>query len=493
MKHSIRNQFAVIFIGMMAATVGLCWLLNILFLESYYTEKKEKALLEVYGIINQAAIEGTFETDDFFGVTLSNLCGRYNIDGLVVDTKSQEIKAFGRNQEQSKFQLWDNLFFLDRQQGKYMQETKQYKMTIVMDKRTGTEYLELWGNLDSGDVFLLRTPLEGIRDSVKISNQFLAYIGTFATLSSGVVIWFLTKKYTKPIMELVKISEKVANLDFDVKYQGKTDNEIGVLGENINHMSSELEKTISELKTANNELIRDIEKKTQMETMRTEFLSNVSHELKTPIALIQGYAEGLKDGILEDEEEREFYCNVIVDEAQKMNEMVKKLLNLNQLEFGNDPVTMERFDLYALIRNYLQSAEILARQNDAQVEFTASGPVYVWADEFKIEEVFANYYTNALNHVETGKEGKKRIQITLEPRQGMVRVGVYNTGNRIPEDSIPRLWDKFYKVDKARTRAYGGSGVGLSIVRAIMESMNRKYGVENQEEGVLFWFELEQG
>lgn len=493
MKHSIRNQFAVIFIGMMAATVAFCWLLNILFLEPYYTEKKEKTLLEVYEIINQAATEGTFETEEFFEITLPNLCGRYNIDGLVVDTASQKIRAFGTDQEQSKFQLWDNLVFLDRQQGKYMLETKQYKMTIVMDKRTSTEYLELWGNLDSGDVFLLRTPLEGIRDSVKISNQFLAYIGTFAALASGVVIWLLTKKYTEPVMELVKISERVANLDFDVKYQGKTDNEIGILGENINHMSSELEKTISELKTVNNELTRDIEKKTKLEEMRTEFLANVSHELKTPIALIQGYAEGLKDGILEGEEERDFYCSVIVDEAQKMNEMVKKLLNLNQLEFGNEPVTMERFDLHALIGNYLQSAELLARQNEAEVEFWAEGPVYVWADEFKIEEVFTNYYTNALNHVEKGKDGKKRIQITLETIGNLVRVGVFNTGNRIPEDSIPRLWDKFYKVDKARTRAYGGSGVGLSIVKAIMESMNHKFGVENQEEGVLFWFELEQG
>lgn len=493
MKHSIRKQFAFIFIGMMAATVAFCWLLNIVFLEPYYTKKKETDLLEVYEIINQAAAKGTFDTEEFYGVTLPNLCGRYNIDGLVVDTASQELKAFGTDLKQSKFQLWDNLVFLDRQQGNYMLETKQYKMTVVMDKRTNTEYLELWGNLDSGDVFLLRTALEGIRDSVKISNRFLAYVGAIASFASGVIIWALTKKYTEPIMELVSISEKVAHLDFDAKYNGKTDNEIGILGANINHMSSELEKTISELKTANNELTKDIEKKTRLEEMRTEFLSNVSHELKTPIALIQGYAEGLKEGILEEDGEREFYCSVIVDESQKMNEMVKKLLNLNQLEFGNEPVTLERFDLSALIGNYLQSAELLARQNEAEVEFLADSPVFVWADEFKIEEVFTNYYTNALNHVEKGKDGIKRVKITLKQDGAVVRVGVFNTGNPIPEESIPRLWDKFYKVDKARTRAYGGSGVGLSIVKAIMEAMNQKYGVENQEGGVLFWFELELG
>lgn len=492
MKHSIRKQFAVIFIGMMAATVALCWLLNSVFLETYYTKEKEKNLLEVYNLINQAAVDGSFDSEEFFHITLPNLCGRYNIDGLVVDIRSQELKAFGTDLEQSKFQLWDNLFFLDRQQSGYLLETGQYRMTVVTDKRTNTEYLELWGNLDSGDVFLLRTALEGIRDSVKISNRFLAYIGALATLASGVVIWLLTKKYTEPIMELVKISEGVANLDFNAKYTGKVNNEIGILGANINHMSSELEKTISELKTANNELMNDIQKKIQLEEMRTEFLSNVSHELKTPIALIQGYAEGLKDGIQEDAEERDFYCSVIVDEAQKMNQMVKKLLNLNQLEFGNDPVTLERFDIRMLIDNYLQAADILARQNETIVEFPAGEPVFVWADEFKTEEVFTNFYTNALNHVERDEEGIKRVCITLKKQENVVRVEVFNTGKPIPEESLPRIWDKFYKVDKARTRAYGGSGVGLSIVKAIMESMNQRYGVENLKEGVLFWFELEQ-
>ena len=492
MRHSIRKQFAVIFIGMMAATVAFCWLLNSVFLETYYTKEKEKNLLEVHGLINQAAVDGTLDTEEFLHITLPNLCGRYNIDGLVVDIQSQELKAFGTDLEQSKLQLWDNLIFLDRQQAKYLLETGQYKMTVVTDKRTNTEYLELWGNLDSGDIFLLRTALEGIRDSVKISNRFMAYVGAFAALASGVVIWFLTRKYTEPIMELVKISERVANLDFNAQYTGKVDNEVGILGANINHMSSELEKTISELKTANNELMNDIQKKIELEGMRTEFLSNVSHELKTPIALIQGYAEGLRDGIQDDAEERDFYCGVIVDEAQKMNQMVKKLLNLNQLEFGNDPITLERFDIRTLIDNYLQAADILARQNETMVEFSEGAPVFVWADEFKVEEVFTNYYTNALNHAEKGKDGKKRIRITLEQQGDFIRIGVFNTGKPIPEESLPRIWDKFYKVDKARTRAYGGSGVGLSIVRAIMESMNQRYGVENLEEGVLFWFELEQ-
>ena len=255
----------------------------------------------------------------------------------------------------------------------------------------------------------------------------------------------------------------------------------------LEQKQSDQDNLIETLKTANNELQKDIERKEQNEEMRKEFLANVSHELKTPIALIQGYAEGLKEGINEDTESRDFYCEVIIDEAEKMNNMVKKLLTLNQLEFGNDVVSMERFDVITLINNYLQSANILIKQNGIQVRMQESEPIYVWADEFKTEEVFMNYFTNAVNHC----NGERIIDIRFEQQEGKVRVSVFNTGEQIPPESLTHIWEKFYKVDKARTREYGGNGVGLSIVKAIMESMNQPYGVENYTNGVCFWFELE--
>ena len=170
-----------------------------------------------------------------------------------------------------------------------------------------------------------------------------------------------------------------------------------------------------------------------------------------------------------------------------MNNMVKKLLTLNQLEFGNDVVAMERFDLTALVKNYIQSAAILTKQNEITVRMEEYPPIYAWADEFKIEEVFMNFFSNAVNHC----EGEKIIDVKMEQKDGRVRVSVFNTGKPIPEDSIGHIWEKFYKVDKARTREYGGSGVGLSIVKAIMESMNQQFGVINYNNGVEFWFELE--
>ena len=285
------------------------------------------------------------------------------------------------------------------------------------------------------------------------------------------------------------MSQRMANLDFDAKYTSGGDNEIGVLGRNFNVMSQRLEKTISELKSANNRLQKDIERKEKLENMRTEFLGNVSHELKTPIALIQGYAEGLKEGVNDDPESRDFYCDVIMDEAAKMNQMVKNLLILNQLEFGDDDVEFERFDIAGLIRGVLASCEILIQQAEATVDFIADESVCVWADEFKTEQVVRNYITNAIHHV----ENEKRIEIRVTSKEETVRVSVFNSGKPIPEEDLGKLWDKFYKVDKAHTREYGGNGIGLSIVKAIMESFHQDYGVRNFENGVEFWFELDSG
>ena len=280
----------------------------------------------------------------------------------------------------------------------------------------------------------------------------------------------------------------MSKLDFSQKYKLKdTNDEIDNLGKSINTMSDKLETTIKQLRNTNVELEKDIEEKSKIDEMRKQFISDVSHELKTPIALVMGYAEGLKVEINESPESRDFYCDVILDEAQKMDVLVKKLLTLNQLECGNDVISMERFDIVEMIKNYIQSAEIIIQQKQAHIIFEEQGPVYVWGDEFKVEEVVMNYFTNALNHL----EGENNIIISLESMDGITKVKMFNTGQTIPEEALPHLWDKFYKVDKARTREYGGSGVGLSIVKAIMDSMNQHYGVCNHENGVEFWFEVD--
>ena len=334
----------------------------------------------------------------------------------------------------------------------------------------------------------MRSALQSIEESARITNLFLVYIGLIVIILGIIVVVAVSSRLTKPILELADISEKMGKLDFEAKYTGKQNNEIGLLGDNINRMSKTLEKTISELKTANIELQRDIEKKEQAEEMRSEFLSAVSHELKTPIAIIRGYAEGLVEGVTDDKESMDYYCNVISDEADKMNNIVMKLLSLNELEFGSNNVSMERFDIVTLIKNRLQETEVLAKQKDFDIIFSQEKPIFVWGDEFKAEDVFSNYISNAINHC----AGENKIIISLKENDNKVRINVFNTGEQIPEECLEHLFEKFYKVDKARTRDYGGSGIGLSIVKAIQESINQQYGVINEENGVSFWFEMER-
>ena len=484
MKHSIRRQFALIFIGLMAGTILLCWFINSVFLEEYYIRSKTKVIMDAYETISNAASSGTYGTKEF-EEELNDICGIYNITVYVMDSNSNGQYVSYNGGWELRDRLFGYLFGLISFSGEVIKESREFVVQTV--QVNGDDYVEMYGRLSSGISFIMHTPLESIRESVKVANQFLAYVGIAATMAGGIIIWLILGRITAPILELNRISEKMVHLDFEAKFGGGARGEIDLLGKNINILSESLEKSISELKTANNELQKDIEKKEQIDEMRKEFLSNVSHELKTPIALIQGYAEGLSEGVNDDPESRSFYCEVIMDEAAKMNNMVKKLLTLNQLEFGNDRVNMERFDIVALVENHIQSAGILTKQNGIQVRMDQREPIYVWGDEYKVEEVIMNYFSNAVNHC----RGEKKIVLAFEESQDKVKIGVFNTGDPIPEESIPHLWEKFYKVDKARTREYGGSGVGLSIVKAIMESMNQDYGVENYTNGVLFWIKLE--
>ena len=485
MKYSMKRQFVFIFILLITSTILLCLLANSTLLEKYYINNKKNALIKSYASINAASNAGDI-TSELYDIELQKIRDKYNINVLVLDSDSKMVKTTMIDQEFAIKHLLNNIFYGVNKED-ILVENKGYMIQIVTDGRTQTEYIEMWGMLDNGYFFILRSALESIQESVSISNRFMAYVGFIAIAVSILLVIGLANRITKPIMELAGISERMKHLDFNAKYTGNDRTEIAILGHNINEMSEALESTISELKTANNQLLKDIEKKEQIDEMRREFLSNVSHELKTPIALIQGYAEGLREGINDDAESREFYCDVIIDEAAKMNIMVRKLLTLNQLESGSEVVSMERFDITALIRNYISSSDILLKERNISVRMEDYAAIYVWGDEFKVEEVFMNYFTNAIHYA----QGENIIDVKLRSTDQQVRISVFNTGAPIPQDSIEHIWEKFYKVDKARTREYGGSGIGLSIVKAIVESMNQKYGVVNYENGVEFWFTLD--
>ncbi len=484
MKHSIRRQMIAFFVTTMAISFAVIALINYGFLEKFYHAQKVKTLKSTYEAMN-----GIFESEaDDYASQIMKISVQDNIEVLVENEGLEEIIfSTSRESHDLDLRLFGYYTGFYRERINVLENNGMYQVQETSDRSISTNYLEMWGQFDNGYCFLMRTPIEAIENAVHLSNMFYLVVGAAVVLIALVFISFFSRRLTKPIVTLTELSQRMANLDFEAKYTEKAGNEIDRLGDNFNRMSDELKDTISELKNANNELKRDIDEKEKIDEMRIEFLNNVSHELKTPIALIQGYAEGLKDDICDDKESRDYYVDVILDEAGKMNKMVRQLLSLNQLEFGQNQVQMERFDLAALIEGVTAGMKLVIEEKGAVVTSNLAGPVYVWGDEFKIEEVVTNFMSNALNHLDYDK----KIDIRVTEKDGVVTTSVFNSGDPIPEESLDKIWEKFYKVDKARTRAYGGSGIGLSIVKAIMDGHHQKCGVRNYDDGVAFWFTLD--
>lgn len=548
--HSIRHRIMLIFMGLMAAMLLAIWGVNTWWLEGYYVDQKLKVMEQAYTDIDNAIQEKVGENENIGDVLREELEQEWDIWKQTAkgDTGSdseeepsgtdetepsdQADEAVPKNlpedlppeqgtllgtirtySEQNNIAITlidsdtgkalvssgrDSDFLTQKLQRyvlgmghKHMEILKQHDNYVVeknRDFRSSSTYMESWGYFsDNRTMFIMSMPLASIRESVALSNRFTTWVGLIVLVFGSIMMCFVTNRITKPIMKLSALSEEMSKLNFDVSYEDDAEDEVGVLGRSMNSLSHSLKDAIGALQDANKQLQHDIDEKIQIDEMRKEFIANVSHELKTPIALIQGYAEGLQEGMGEEKESRDYYCDVIVDEANKMNKMVKQLLTLSSLESGNDKPVMDRFNLTELVRGVVNASKILLEQNEIQVDFDAQTPVYVWADEFKIEQVVTNYLSNAIHHI----DGEKKIIIKMLPENNIVRVSVFNTGTPIPEDAIPNLWTKFYKVDKARTRAYGGTGIGLSIVKAIMDAHNQQYGVKNWENGVEFWFTLD--
>lgn len=547
-RHSIRHRIMLIFVGLMAAMLFAIWAMNNWWLEQYYINQKLKVLEEAYTDINSVVMEKVIAGESIgdvisneveqeweaWGNSPKNSSGQdirkgeagkrssdeqakrdkdmslpadlsertligtiraygeqNNITTVLIDSNTgKALLSSGRESDFLAQKVQRYVLGQGGNQTKVLKEHDNYVVETNRDFRSGSSYMESWGFFsDNSTLFIMSMPLASIRDSVVLSNRFTTYVGLVALVFGSILMYFVTNRVTKPLMRLVSVSERMSNLDFDVSYEDDAQDEIGILGRSMNVLSDKLKEAIGALREANRELQRDIEEKIQIDEMRKEFIANVSHELKTPIALIQGYAEGLTEGMCEDEESRNYYCEVIMDEAGKMNKMVKQLLTLTALEFGKDTPMMETFDIAELIDDLVNSSRILTEQKDAKVYVETEHPQYVVGDEFKIEEVVTNYLTNAMNHL----DGERIIRISTERMGNQVKIRVFNTGNRIPEEDLPNLWTKFFKVDKARTRAYGGSGIGLSIVKAIMDAHHQSCGVENQEDGVEFWFTLKGG
>ena len=466
-------------------------ILNNFVLGTFYTYTKTKALKSVYKIVND--YYNNQNTDINMESELEKIAIKNGFDILIRNDQNINIYTSSKEFFSTIGQMNEMANRLNINSGEVLEKDDTFTINKIKDYKNGITYIMLSSRLDNGYLLYVRIPITSIEESVKISNNFLYLIAGFTILIAAVMISFISRKFTDPILELNDIAQNMSKLDFSKKYKTTdADDEINNLGRSINKMSDTLEKTIKQLRASNIELEKDIEEKSKIDEMRKSFISDVSHELKTPIALIQGYSEGLLENINTDEENRKFYAEVILDETNKMDRLVKQLLELMKLEYGKREFNNTTFNIVEVEKEVVRKAKMMFEEKNVDIKFNQDEEINVFADDFYIEQVITNYITNAIKNVKE-IDGKRLIKISNEVNieKNKVRVKVFNTGDNISEENLTRIWKRFYKADESRNRNDGGTGIGLAFVKAIMNNYNNDYGVINKKNGVEFYFDLD--
>ncbi len=327
--------------------------------------------------------------------------------------------------------------------------------------------------------------LQPVGEAVDAMKEYYLYAFVGAVLLMAAMALIFSRNISRPLLKMNRVAAKMANLDFSESCAVKSSDELGSLALSLNRLSMNLSGSLSELKAANEQLQLDIEKERSLETMRKEFVSSVSHEFKTPLGIIKGFAEGFKDNIAENK--KEYYIDVILDEVEKMDELVMDLLDLARLESRVYELNAENFSAADLIDEVGSRLNKSMEEKHIELELEiGESDLGVLADRRRIEQVMTNILSNAIRH--TDNNGS--IAIVAKKKENEICVSVENTGSHIGEEDLDKIWDRFYRAEKSRDRKTGGTGLGLSIVKNILELHHSKYGVENTGKGVKFYFSL---
>lgn len=501
MKVSIRTKIIVMLLGVIALYVIITLGVNSVFLRAYYVSSKRTGIQESYEKITN--LDYTADKDAI-DLKIELIEDSMNIQVYIIDDDFRVFYSSGGDDDvilelsgtDSKY--WFSPWVVPRSdagEGDFEPDMFDEKpmMTISTNNRLSTQYITLCAKYHVADnecyYAVINTPISTIDLSVEIYNRFALLVMVMVLVIGLIFSMVMTERIIAPFRRINQTARKLANLNFDDRLHIESDDEVGQIAESINHMSDQLEAKIEELSVANEKLTRDIREKEAIDRMRTELISNVSHELKTPLSIIMGYCEALQ--LADNNEDRDYYCSIIQDEAERMSSLSSRLLDIAELESGGAPLDISVFDLSLLASDRVEKLSYLLSENGISIECTGNGDCRVSADSNRIEQVINNLLSNAMHH--TPENG--RIVVTVTEKVDDVEFIVYNSGSFIPETSIPHLWESFYKVDKARTRKYGGSGLGLKIVSSILDSHSLEgcktsYAARNVADGVEFSFTL---
>ncbi|MCC2379747.1 cell wall metabolism sensor histidine kinase WalK [Bacillus wiedmannii] len=327
--------------------------------------------------------------------------------------------------------------------------------------------------------------LQPVNEAMLVLKDYYVYALIIVFLVIILLSFYYSKIIVKPLIKMNRVTKKMANFDFSEKLPVTADDEIGGLSGSINTLSVNLKDRIDRLNVANTKLQQDIERERQLEKTRKEFISGVSHELKTPLSVIRSFAEGIKDGVSKD---TTYYTDVILEETENMNRLIVEMLELAKLESGTYKLDMTTFSIGELIQQVYTKLLFSMEEKHLQVNVDVDSSIFVNANRSRIEQVVVNLLSNAIRYTPDGE----KIHVSVIELEDIVKVEIENTGNPIPEESLEKIWDRFYRLDASRSRHTGGTGLGLSIVKNILDLHHAEYGVYNTTNSVVFYFNLQK-
>ncbi|EJR49835.1 hypothetical protein IIM_03709 [Bacillus cereus VD107] len=348
----------------------------------------------------------------------------------------------------------------------YEKNDIKYKLLIkpITDKDGSVTYIYAMASLQPVD------------EAVQMVQDYYIYIIVFVVVLIFLASFYYSKQIAKPLLKINDTTKKIAHLDFTEKIPITSKDEIGDLSKNINVLSNKLHSHIGQLE-------QDIEKERKLENTRKEFISGVSHELKTPLSIMKSCISILKDGVAE--HKKEYYFQAMEREVDKMDTLILDMLELAKFESGTYRMKKDSFYIDTIIEDICEQLSVEIEKKELRVHKNVC-PIEVIANQSRIEQVIVNFITNAIRYT----PNKEDIIISTIDGKDRIKVCIENKGARIEEEQLDKIWDRFYRVDAARQRSQGGTGLGLAISKNILELHDAEYGAKNTEDGVLFYFYL---
>ncbi|GAA0740475.1 HAMP domain-containing sensor histidine kinase [Clostridium oceanicum] len=490
-KKSILKQLFIVTSLVFALFIIIALIGQTVFFKSFYIREKKH---EVSKIAEKFKAQYVKEKEN---LNLENLIEKYEEDSnakIVILDKKGNIKMDLNSLKDKKFEK-RNFFLIHKIINNfYMKfgnlELNEYDKNPVIytikdlepDKSSVVSAIVV---KEKKEIVFVFTSLSPVDESVAVIKKMYLSFSIIAMTLVIILSFLYSKMISKPLLKINKVATKMSKLDFSEKCEVKSENELGNLASSLNFLSYNLKKSLDSLKAANLKLEEDIEKERKVERMRKEFIAAASHELKTPISLIEGYAEGIKDKVF-DEEDTEYYIDIIIDESKRMGDLVYDMLDLSKIETDNFKLYKEEFFIDELINRCNNKFRGVMIEKNIKVNCKLFKNTKVYGDWNRIDQVITNILTNAIRHIDS----RNIINIRMRKLNGFVRVEIENSGKHIEKEEIDKIWDKFYKIDKSRNRQLGGSGIGLAIVKNIIDLHKGYCGAENTEIGVKFYFDL---